>query len=134
MNILELIFYQDQNNWRNKLIPVEVNKNGSDRVFDLAIYKNHYILLEKLVVFLGDHNKKFIRRQFLSSYTSENILMKRKQKCGDDNITTIKTPNESHLHWEKHFHKNPLYIRIYSDFEADNEIDNSSIGNKTTNF
>ena len=32
------------------------------------------------------------------------------------------------------FHKNPLYFRIYADFEADNEIDNSSIGNKTTNI
>ena len=34
---------------------------------------------------------------------------------------------------KKHFHKNPLYFRIYADFEADNARDNSSIGNKTTN-
>ena len=34
---------------------------------------------------------------------------------------------------KKHFHKNPLYFRIYADFEADNEKDNSSIGNKTSN-
>ena len=27
---------------------------------------------------------------------------------------------------------NPLYFRIYTDFEADNEIDISSRGNKTT--
>ena len=33
---------------------------------------------------------------------------------------------------EKHFHKNPLYFRIYADFKADDEIDISSIGNKTT--
>ena len=89
---------------------------------------------EKLDVFLGDHNKKFICRQCLSSYTSENMLMKHKQKCGDDNITTIRTSNESHLHWKKHFHKNPLYFRIYADFEAYNEKDNSIIGNKTTNI
>ena len=62
------------------------------------------------------------------------MLMKHKQKCGEDNITTIKTSNESHLHWKNHFHKNPLYFRIYADFEADNEKDNSSIGNKTTNI
>ena len=61
------------------------------------------------------------------------MLMKHKQKCGEDNITTIKTSNESHLHWKKHFHKNPLNLRIYADFEADNEKDNSNIGNKTTN-
>ena len=35
---------------------------------------------------------------------------------------------------KKHFHKNPLYFRIYADIEADNEKDNSSIGNKTTNI
>ena len=62
------------------------------------------------------------------------MLIKHKQKCGEDNITTIKTSNESHLHWKKHFHKNPLYFRIYADFEADNEKDKSSIGNKTTNI
>ena len=35
---------------------------------------------------------------------------------------------------KKHFHKNPLYFRIYADFEADNEKYDSSIGNKTTNI
>ena len=61
------------------------------------------------------------------------MLMKHEEKCGDDNITTIKTSNESHRFWKKHFHKNPLYFRIYADFEPDNEKDNSIIGNKTTN-
>ena len=70
----------------------------------------------------------------MSSYTSENMLIKHKQKCGKDNITTIKTSNESHLHWKKHFHKNSFYFRIYADFGADNEKDNSIVGNKTTNF
>ena len=32
------------------------------------------------------------------------------------------------------FHKNPLYFRIYADFEADNEKYSSNIGNKTTNI
>ena len=134
VNIFELNFYQDQNKWEHKLIPIEVSKNESDKVIDLLIYKNHYALLKKLDVFLGDHNKKFIWRQCLSSYTSENMLTKHKQKCGDDNIITIKTSNETHLHWKNHFQKNPLYFRIYADFEADNEKDNSIIGNKTTNI
>ena len=60
--------------------------------------------------------------------------MLHKQKCGDDNLTTIKTSNESHLRWKNHFHKNPLYFRINADFEADNEKDHSIIGNKTTNI
>ena len=35
---------------------------------------------------------------------------------------------------KNHFHKNPLYFRIIADFEADNEIDGSDIGKKTTNI
>ena len=37
------------------------------------------------------------------------MLMKHKQKYGDDKITTNKTSNESHLHWNKHFHKNAFF-------------------------
>ena len=133
-NIFELQFYQDQNQWKHKLIPIEISKNNSARVIDLAIYKNHYVLIKKLDVFLGDHNKKFICRRCLSSYTSENMLMKHKPKCENNDITTIRTSNESHIYWKKHFHKNPSYFRIYADFEADNEKDNSIIGNKTTNI
>ena len=87
-----------------------------------------------LDVFSGDQNKKFLCRQCLSSYTCENLLIKHKQKCGDDNITTLRTSSESHLQWKKHFHRNSLYFRIYADFEIDNEIDNSSIGIKTINI
>ena len=134
VNIFELAFYQDQNQWKHKLIPIEISKNNSDKVIDLAIYKNHYVLIKKLDVFLGDHNKKFICRRCLNSYTSENMLTKHKPECENNDITTIKTSNKSHLHWGKHFHKNPLYFRIYADFEADNEKDNSIIGNKTTNI
>ena len=61
------------------------------------------------------------------------MLMKHKPKCENNDITTIRTSNESHLHWKKHFHKNPLYFRIYADFEADNEKDISVIGSRTTN-
>ena len=74
-------------------------------------------------------------RKCSNSFTSEeNMLMLHKPKCEIFNITTIRASPESHLHWKKHFHKNALYFRIYADFEADNEKDNSSIGNKTTNF
>ena len=57
-----------------------------------------------------------------------------KPKCENIAITTIRTSSESHLHWKKQFRKNPLYFRVYADFEADIEKDNSFVGNKTTNF
>ena len=66
------------------------------------------------------------------------MLIKHKPKCENNDITTTKTSNKFHLHWEKHFHKNPLYFRVYADFEADNEKDNignkTCIGNKTINI
>ena len=62
------------------------------------------------------------------------MLMSHKPKCENNDITTIRTSPESHIYWKEHFHKNPIYFRLYADFEADNEIDNSSIGNKTTNI
>ena len=133
VNIFELKFYQDQNQWKHNLLPIEISKNNSDRIIiDLLIYKNHYALFKKLDVFLGDHNKKFICRRCLGSHTSENMLMLHKPKCENNDITTIRTSNESHLNWKNYFHKNPLYFRIYADFEDDNEKDNSFIGNKTT--
>ena len=35
---------------------------------------------------------------------------------------------------KKHFHKNPIFFRIYADFKADNESDIPSIDKKTTNI
>ena len=134
VNKYELKFYQDGNKWKRNLIPIEISKNGSDKVVDLLIYKNHYPLIKKLHVFLGDHNKSFVCRCCLNSYTCENALIKHKEKCGDDNICTIRTSNESHLYWKKYFYKNPLYFRKIADFEADNEEDNSKVGDKTTNI
>ena len=55
IDIFELNFYQDQNKWKHKLIPIEISKK-SDKVIDLLIYKNHYVLIKKLHIFLGNHN------------------------------------------------------------------------------
>ena len=62
------------------------------------------------------------------------MLRINKPKCENNDITTIRNSPGSHNYWEKHFPKKPLIFRIYADFEADNEIDNSSLGNKTTNI
>ena len=51
ISMFELNFYQDQNKWRHKLVPIEFSKNDSDRDIDLLIYKNHYALIKKLNVF-----------------------------------------------------------------------------------
>ena len=41
INVFGINFYQEQNNWKHKLIPIEISKNESNRVIDLLIYKNH---------------------------------------------------------------------------------------------
>ena len=93
-------------------MPIETNKNNSDRVVDLLIYKNHCDLIEKLHAFLGKHDSKFVCRRCLSSYSSQNVLLKHLKRCEQQKITSIETSNESHLYWKKHFHKNPIYFRI----------------------
>ena len=103
VNIYELNFYQDGDKWKHNLKPIEISKNEWHNVIDLLIYKNHYALIKKIHVFLGDHNKSFVCRRCLNSYTCENALTNHKEKCGDDNICTIRTSNESHLYWKKTF-------------------------------
>ena len=103
INIFELNFYQDQNKWRHKLKPIEVSKNESNKIIDLAVYRNHYVLTKKLNAFLGDHNKNFICRRCLNSYTSEHMLILHKPKCENNDITTIRTSPESHPSLEKTF-------------------------------
>ena len=134
INIYELNFYQDGDKWKHNLVPIEICKNESDKVIDLLIYKNHYVLIKKLYVFLGNRNKSFVCRRCLNSYTNENASLNHKQKCGEDNICTIRTSNDSHLYWKKHFHKNPLFFRNFDDFEGDNKVDGSNIGDQTTNI
>ena len=79
INMFEINVYQDQNKWKHKLIPIEISKNDeSDGAVDLLFYKNHYALIKKFNVFLGDHHKFFISRRCLNSCTSENALINQK--------------------------------------------------------
>ena len=77
INIYELGF--DQN--KHKLIPIEISKNESDKVIDLLIYKNHYVLIKKLNVFIGKRDCKYVCRKCLNSYTNHNMLVKHKKLC-----------------------------------------------------
>ena len=75
---------------------------------------------------------RYICKRSLNSYTIENLIIKLKQQCIHKTITRIRTSLESQLHWKNHFHRNPQDLKIYADFEADNEKGESSIGNKIT--
>ena len=134
INIFEINFHLDNNKWKRKLIPIELSKNKTDKAIDLIIYKNHFALIKKLIMFIGKEDNKNICRKSLNGYTSDNMIIKHKQKCDMTyDITTIKTSSKTYLNWDKHCHKNPVYFGIYADFEADNGIEDTCIGNKTTN-
>ena len=81
INIFEINFYRDQNKWKQKLIPIEINKNETDRVIDLLIYNNHYVFIKKFHKFSGNHNCNYFGRRGLNSYTSQNVSSKHKQQC-----------------------------------------------------
>ena len=95
--------------------------------------ENHYVSIKKSHVSLGTLYSEFVCRRCLNSSSSQKTLIKHKQKCEHQEITAIETSNEPYLNWKEHFHKIPLHFLIYADFEADEEIDKSSIGKKTTN-
>ena len=83
---------------------------------------------------MGKQGCRYIDKRCLKSYTNQDVLVNHVQKCCQQEITSIKLNEESHLYWKDHFHNNPLYFRIIADFEAHIELDNFSIGNKATNI
>ena len=105
INISELNFYPDKIKGRHKLLPIEISTNDSDRVTDLLIYKNHYVLIKKLHIFLGNHNCNYVSRRCLKYYTSQDVLIKHKQQCGELDISSLRLRNESHLYWKKNIFK-----------------------------
>ena len=89
IKIFELSFYQDRNNWKHKLISLEISKTNSFRVIDFLIYKNHIVLIKKFRTFSGSHSCIAVCRRYLSSDSGENVLFKHKQRCDQQEITCI---------------------------------------------
>ena len=109
---------------------MNLKKSISDKDVHLLIYENH-VLIRKFRVFFGKYDSKNTCRRCLSSYSRQNVSIKHQQGYSQQEKTSVKTSNESHLYWKKYFHKKPISLRIYADFEVDSEIDNSNIGNET---
>ena len=97
-------------------------------------YKNHYVLIKILRLFLGNHHCNFVCSTRLYSYSIQNVTIKHRQRCDQPEIISIRIPNESHIEWKNHFEKSPINFRIYAGFEANNENDNSTIVKKRLVF
>ena len=128
-NIIELSFYQKTKEVRHKLFPVEISKNDLHKVSHIIIYTLHDVLTTELHVVLGEKKSKFVCRRFLKPSLHQKILVKHKRMCEQQKTTANKTSNESNLYCTCYFYKNIIYFRVYADFEANNEIDNSHTRN-----
>ena len=119
INVFE--YSKDEDNDYN-LIPLYISKNIQNRrIIDLILYKNHYILLKKLHVFIGKHDNSFVCRNCLSSYSVQSELITHKKLCGNKNKSVYIPSIETHVKWNKYYQKMPIYSIIIADFEARNE-------------
>ena len=91
---LELGFYQEENIWKQKFLFIEISKNESDRVVDLLIYENQYVLIKKIHITLVDYICKFVCRRCSSFYRNKHVLKKEKQRYKHQNKTGIRTTIE----------------------------------------
>ena len=119
INVFE--YSKDEDN-DYKLVPLYISKhNQNRRIIDLILYKNHYILLKKLHVFIGKHDNSYICRNCLNSYTVQSKLNTHKKLCGNKSKSVYIPSNETHVKWNKYYQKMPIYSSIIADFEARNQ-------------
>ena len=108
---------KDDNDY--KLVPLYISKNTENRrIIDLILYKNHYILLKKLHVFIGKHDNSYVCRNCLSSYSIQSELITHKKLCGDKKKSVYIPCKKTHIKWDEYYQKMPLYSLIIADFEA----------------
>ena len=105
-----------------KLVPLYIFKNIENRrIIDLILYKNHYILLKKLHVFIGKHDNNYVCRNCLSSYIVQSELITHKRLCGNKNKSVYIPSKETHIKWDKYYQKMPIYSFIIAHFAARNK-------------
>ena len=51
---------------------------------DLILFKNHYLLLKKLHVFINKQDRKYVCRKYFNSYHPQSGLTTQKTFCGNN--------------------------------------------------
>ena len=131
INVFE--YTKDDDNDFN-LVPLYISKNNENRrIIDLILYKNHYILLKKLLVCIGKHDNIYVCRICLNSYSVQSELLTHKKLCGYKKESVYIPSKETHIKWNKIYQKMPIYSIIIADFEARNEpiINQDNVVSKT---
>ena len=89
INVFE---YSSEEDNDYKLVPLYISKhNENRRIIDLTLYKNHYLLLKKLHLFIGKHDSCYVCRNCFSIYTVQSELSIHKRICGIKNKTVYIT-------------------------------------------
>ena len=119
INVFE---YSTEEDNEYKIVPLYISKhNENRRIIDLILYKNHYILPKKLLVFIGKHDNRYVCRNCLSSYTIQSEITTHKKTCGFKNKFVYIPCKETLVKWDKYCQKKSIYSIIIADFEAENE-------------
>ena len=91
-----------------RLFPLYIFElNDYRRIIDLILYKNHYILLKKLHVFIGKQDRRFECRNCLNSYTNQLELTTLKRLSGNNDKSLYLPCKENHVKWDKCYEKSP---------------------------
>ena len=104
----------------HKLVPLYISKNNENRrIIDLIFYKNHYILLKKLHVFIGKHDNHYVCRNCLNSYSIQTELTTHKILCGNKAKSVYIPFKETHVKWNKYYQKMPIFSMIIADLKLE---------------
>ena len=113
------------------LVPLYISENYLDKtIIDLLLYKNHYILIKKLHLYINNsHDYKIVCRKCLSSFNNNERLKEHQILCNDKKAIKYKPYHEKYLSWNKYHEKMPIYITVIADFECRNQPINNNDNN-----
>ena len=108
----------------NVLTPIHINTNYDQPQIELLLlYQNHYCLITKLHCSINkDSHMKHVCRRCLTAFSSQPVLIDHIDRCQKQQPTKITFSWKDHLKFEHYHMKVPVPIRVYADFECNNQM------------
>ena len=105
----------------NVLTPIYINENYKQPQIDLLLYKNQYCLITKLHCLINkDSHMKHVCRRCFTAFYSNDVLNNIERRINQQ-PTNITISWKNQLKFEDYFMKVPIPIRVYADFESNNQ-------------
>ena len=106
----------------NVLTPIYINENYKQPQNDLLLYENHYCLIAKLHCLINkDSHMKHVCRRCYTAFYSNDVQNNHIERCINQQPTNITFSWKDHLMFEDYHMKVPVPIRVYADFECNNQ-------------